>query len=119
VDRLCARAFELRLRLRDVGARRDALCEALLRQVERAREGVHGLVEELPLSVEGAELEVRRRERSLQGEAARLQVGGARLRARLARLDVPPDASPQVELPAGLDGHGILVVGAAGGERRA
>ncbi len=95
----CTRVgLELRLGLRDVGLRRCAALEAIGREPQRRREGLHRLVEELLLGVGGPKLEVVEGQLGLQAEPRGLEIGGGRLRPRARRRDRPADPAPQVDL---------------------
>ncbi len=72
VDRLRLRALQLRLRLHDIDVRRDTRVIAVARELERFLERGHGVVEQLALLVEHAQLEIIEGELRLRQQAHRL-----------------------------------------------
>ncbi len=99
IDRLGQRAFQLRLGLHHVHFRCDARRIAIARQLERLAEGGDGIVEELLLRVEDAQLEIVGGKLGLRREACRREIRRARLGARRARFERAPQAAPQIDFP--------------------
>ena len=99
VDGLCLGGPELGLGLDHVGPGGHAARIPVSSQLERLREGVDRRVQQLPLGVEGLQLEVVLRQLSLEAQPDRLEVGRARLGAGLAGLDRAADPAPEVWFP--------------------
>jgi hypothetical protein len=107
IERLRARGMQLGFGLRDVGARHHADAIAVLRQFQRLRVGRHRRIEQLPLRVQRAQLEVVLRQFRLHREARVDQVGGARLLGGFARFHRAPHLAPEVRLPGGVERRGV------------
>jgi hypothetical protein len=87
IDELRARRLHLGLRQSDVRIRRDAGGESLGGDVERRLEGNDGLLQQLSLRVEPAQVEIIHREFGVHTEFDRSQIGCARLLPGLRTLD--------------------------------
>ena len=111
VHRLRPRRLQHRLGLCHVGLRRDAAAEPVLGQLQRLLERLDRGIEQLPIAIDAAQREVVDRELSVQAEARRLEIGGARLRRRLAGGDGAVDASPDVGFVRDLDRQDEVVRG--------
>ena len=98
--RLRACGVELRLRLRDVEAGCDAGIVALLGELERARIGLDGLIEDRAVAIEAAQLNVIIDQLRDQRQARILEIRGGRGGVGLARGDLVANLPPQVELVA-------------------
>jgi hypothetical protein len=84
-------------------------------QLERAREGVDGFVQEPPLRVEALQEEPVGGQLRVQGEPDGFEVGRAGLRLGHVRLDIPADAAEEVRFPRQVDRH-LVARGARGAE---
>ena len=110
VGRLCNRRVELRLRGRHVLVGVEALLE------QGARDGEHrgvigdGRVQNAPLLVRDAQLEIVLRERTLRAEQGVGERRRARLRREAIRGDGIADAAPKIDLVGGLERQGENVV---------
>ena len=80
VRRVDTRRLQLRLRLRDVHAGDEALIVPGAGELERAREGVDGFVQEPPLRVQALQEEPVGGQLRVQGEPHGFEVDGAMLR---------------------------------------
>src|SRR6185437_1771980 len=105
IDKLGARTFELRLRLRDIALGCQAAFEAGVRKVERLLIRIERGAEQLRLKIESAQLEICDGEEPLQAEASVGEIGGGRLRVGGTGLDLPANAAPEVGLPGDVDGQ--------------
>ena len=104
VDGLRPRRLQLRLRLGHVHLRGHAALEPYPRQLQRALERGHAGVQQLPLDVERAQLEVVERQLGLQAQTRGLEIGRARLGAGLARLHAAAYLAPEIRRPRHVDG---------------
>ncbi len=96
-ERLCLLRtgdIELGLRLRDIEAGGDAGAVALLGQDDRARVGLHGVVENRVLAVQAAQLDVVVGQLRDQRQPRVLEVRGRRGGVGLARGDLVADLAP-------------------------
>ena len=99
IDACALRALELRLRLRDVGAGRDAVLVAVLCELERLLVGRRLSSSSRFSASKVAELEIVDRELALPAELRVREVGRAGLRARdSVDSDLTADLPPEVEL---------------------
>ena len=80
VDQLRARRLQLRLRLRDVGTRRDAGGKPILGQLQRLFVQRHRPPQQVRICVQAVKLEVRLGELRLKRELRVLEIGRRRLR---------------------------------------
>jgi hypothetical protein len=115
VDGLGLGGLELGLRLHHVGLGRHPAREPVLGQAEELLEGGDGLVEQLLLSVQGAQLEVVLGQLRLEAQARRLQVSRARLGGGPVRLHPAADPSPDVQFPREIEAQLEVRAGAARG----
>ena len=99
-------------------ARGDPLVVTVDGQLQRLLVGGDGRVQQLPLGIEPAELEVVDRQLRLHAERHRLEIRGARLRDRAVRLHVAPDAAPHVRLVREINRQLIVERGASGRQSR-
>jgi hypothetical protein len=108
--RLGARGIELGLRLRDIEAGRDAGIVALLGERERARIGLHGLIEDRAVAVEAAQLNVIIGQLRDQRKAGILQIRRRCRGVGLARGDLIANLTPQVEFVADAAARRVSIV---------
>ena len=112
--------FSCDLGLHHVDLRRDARLVAVARDVAATcSKAFTRVVEQLALRVGHAQLEVVGGELGLQRQARALDVGGARLLARAARLHRAAHAAPQVDLPARVERDAVAVARCAASPRPA
>jgi hypothetical protein len=110
-DLVDAGVGELGLRLQQVGFRRDAGVEAVLRDLQHALEAFGGGVEQRLFGVCLAQREVVDRQLALRRQARGGQVGGAGLQVGGGAVSAGAQLAPDVRLPAGADVGAILVAG--------
>jgi hypothetical protein len=109
VERLRLRRFELRFRLRDVGATDHADRILVARQLQRFLVGIDGVLKQAYLGILRAQQEIILGELGLRRQLGRFQIGDARLRGRFASLDGATHASPKVELPVDIERDVVAV----------
>ena len=115
IDRLGLRALQLRLGLHQIDLRRDARVVSILREIERLLERRDGVLEQLPLRVQDAQLEIVGSDLRLRREARRREIRGACLCACFTRFDGAAQAPPQIRLPSGIEACRTVGDNAAGG----
>ncbi len=104
VDGLGLSGFYLGFRLQHVAARGDAAAIAVVGELQRFLKGDHGVVEQLFLPVQRAQLKIILRQFGAGAQGRCFKVRRAGLSGRFARLDGATDAAPNIQLPGDVDG---------------
>src|ERR1700693_2179445 len=113
--------IELGLRLRDIETGCDAGIVTLLGEAERARIGLHRLIENRAVAIEAAQLNVIVNQLRDQRQSGILEIRGRSGGVGLAGGDLVANLAPEVELVADAAAYRIgVVIGRRGGspERR-